>query len=101
MTTDQTKLIARALADCDPALVSAAPDLLAALQAIEMALLLPGVSAAEILDENSPIRGGMRDAIAKAKGDLVGMWDAIPESEKQVLTKAFSQGFSEQARCQS
>jgi hypothetical protein len=34
MITDQTKLRARALADCAPELVAAAPDLLAALQAI-------------------------------------------------------------------
>ena len=31
-TTDQTKTLAHALADCDPALVAAAPDLLAALE---------------------------------------------------------------------
>lgn len=45
-----------------------APELLEAAQAIEFALRMPGVSAAEVLDENSPIREGLRAAIAKAGG---------------------------------
>lgn len=55
--------------DANARLIAAAPDLLAALEAIELALRLPNVTAGEILDENSPIRDGIRTALAKAKGE--------------------------------
>lgn len=45
-------------------LFRAALDLLEVAQAIEAALRF--APAAEVLDENSPIRGALRDAIAKA-----------------------------------
>lgn len=52
----------------DMRLIASAPDLLEALEAIEHALKM-GFPASEILDENSPIRDGIRAAIAKAKGE--------------------------------
>lgn len=52
----------------DALLRAAAPDLLQAAQAIEFAMRMPGVTAAEVLDENSPIRDGLRSAIARATG---------------------------------
>ena len=42
-------------------------ELAAALEAIELALRLPGVTAAEVLDENSPIRDAIRAALLKAR----------------------------------
>jgi len=48
-------------------LMAAAPDLLAACQAIVWAHDRDH-PAAEILDENSPLLGAIRDAIAKAEG---------------------------------
>lgn len=59
--TEQLKLQARALADCDPALVAAAPELLAALT--EMA------AHAEIGMINQPALLRAYDAIAKARGE--------------------------------
>lgn len=63
LTTDKSEDL-----DADGRLISAAPDLLEALQAIEFALRMPGVTAGEVLDENSPIRAGIQLAIAKATG---------------------------------
>ena len=48
-------------------LIAAAPELLNVLQAIEAALSM-GYEASDVLAENSPIRAGVRDAIAKATG---------------------------------
>lgn len=59
-------------------LIAAAPELLEALQSIEHALRM-GFSAATVLDENSPIRDGIRAAIAKAVGDI----EANPAKEQQ------------------
>ena len=57
----------RAVADAY--LRAAAPDLLEALQAIELAMRLPMVTADAVLDENGPIREGIRAAIARATGE--------------------------------
>lgn len=48
-------------------LIASAPDLLEALEAIEYALRM-NFSPATILDEGSPIREGIRAAIARATG---------------------------------
>ena len=57
----------RAVADAY--LRAAAPDLLEVLQAIELAMRFPTVTADAVLDENSPIREGIRAAIARATGE--------------------------------
>lgn len=49
-------------------LIAVSPAMFDVLQAIEHALRT-GISAAQVLDENSPIRDAMRDAIAKATGE--------------------------------
>ena len=59
-TTDQTKTLARALADCDPALVAAAPYLMAALDQIANGKFMGGATVADL-------QFIARDAIAKAK----------------------------------
>ena len=50
-------------------LIAAAPDMFNALKAIEFALAIPGTTTQEVLDENSPIRGAIREAITKAEGE--------------------------------
>lgn len=54
--------------EANACLIAAAPDLLQVAEAIEGALRMPGVTAAEVLDENSPIRDALRAAVSKAKG---------------------------------
>ena len=49
----------------------AAPDLLQVLKDIE-AMLNAGLDASIVMDENSPMRDAMRDAIAKAEGGECG-----------------------------
>ena len=53
----------------DANLISAAPNCYAILDAIQKALL-SGTDARIILDENSPIFGEIREAMAKARGEL-------------------------------
>lgn len=48
-------------------LIAAAPELLQVLKDIE-AMLNAGLDASIVMDENSPMRDAMRDAIRKAKG---------------------------------
>lgn len=54
----------------DALLIASAPDLLEALDAIEYAICA-GLSPAEVLDENSPLRDAARNAIAKARWNPV------------------------------
>lgn len=49
-------------------LLAAAQEMLDACQLIELALKLPGITAAEILDDSSPIRIAIQASIAKATG---------------------------------
>jgi hypothetical protein len=49
-------------------LIAAAPELLEALKAIELALKLPTVTPAQVLHESGVIRQGIRAAIARAEG---------------------------------
>ena len=49
-------------------LIAAAPELLVALEAVEIAATM-GFASAEILRHDSAIRKGIRAAIAKAKGE--------------------------------
>lgn len=49
-------------------LMAAAKEMIDVLNVIEMALRLPGVTAAEVLDENSPIRDAIRTVIDKVEG---------------------------------
>lgn len=53
--------------EANATLIAAAPELLECAEAIELGLC-NGFKAAEILDENSPIRDALRAAIAKATG---------------------------------
>jgi hypothetical protein len=73
-------------------LIAAAPELLEALVALTNKLHgwpMPGLKAEY---------DAAMAAIAKAEGDLVAMWDAIPAGERSELTKAFSEGFAEQVK---
>lgn len=74
-------------------LIAAAPELLVALEAIVNAW----EEGRAFSDKMNEI-GKARAAIAKAKGDLAGMWDAIPDDERAELTRAFAAGFAEQSK---
>ena len=54
--------------EADARLIAAAPELLEALEAVEIAATM-GFASAEILRHDSAIRKGIRAAIAKAKGE--------------------------------
>ena len=58
--------IAKVSLSADATLMSAAPNLYAVLDAIQAALI-DGTDARTILDENSPIRDAMREALVKAR----------------------------------
>ena len=62
-------VIQRSDAECkaNARLIAAAPDFYQTARAIEWALQ-SGHDAREVLDENSPLRDALRDAIAKAEG---------------------------------
>lgn len=81
--------------ESDARLIAAAPELLALLME----------SRRHVIASSDVVRGGLIEeidaAIAKARGDLAGMWDAIPAAERAELTKAFAHGFAEQTRGQS
>ena len=74
-------------------LIAAAPELLVALEAIVNAW----EEGRAFSDKMNEI-GKARAAIAKAKSDLAGMWDAIPDDERAELTHAFAAGFAEQSK---
>jgi hypothetical protein len=67
-SADDRAVIAEYVDGWNASILSAAPALLEALEAIEHALRM-NFSAGTVLDENSPIREGIRAAIALATGD--------------------------------
>lgn len=82
-------------------LIAAAPELLAAANAfVELYEAFEIVVGTENGSTNRVhcALDAARAAIAKAKGDLSGMWDAIPDDERAELTRAFAAGFAEQSK---